>query len=212
MSTLDEIAIACGTDKSSLSHGYCERYCQFFEPIRQNVKKVLEIGIASGASLKMWRDYFPNAVIHGVDHNQAFVDAMTAQKEPRIESIFGDASEVGFWVGFEHYWHTDFDLVIDDASHSVWATYQAFKFGWRLLKPLGYWVIEDVHAGFDAAYRRDNAANGLPVTWSVPTLIADLSLGRLHEFGSNQSGQSDGTGDIESVTYFKSLIVIQKRL
>ena len=63
-------------------HNYTDYYSSLFDHNRESIKKVFECGIGSnkidfpssmgkdyipGASLKVWRDYFPNAVIYGAD-------------------------------------------------------------------------------------------------------------------------------------------------
>src|SRR5881296_605514 len=48
---------------------YLERYEQRFEPIRPGVRALLELGVHQGESLLMWRDYFPDAIIAGLDIN-----------------------------------------------------------------------------------------------------------------------------------------------
>ena len=54
------------TDKYDL--GYVDEfYNKFFEPRRYSVQSLLEVGIAYGGSLLLWRDYFPNATIMGID-------------------------------------------------------------------------------------------------------------------------------------------------
>ena len=78
--TLDELAIKYNTDKSSLDHQYTKHYQKYFDQFINNPKKILELGIyttkidkdgptvnESGASLKMWSDYFTNAKIYGLD-------------------------------------------------------------------------------------------------------------------------------------------------
>ncbi len=46
---------------------YLRRYWLFFKDVRLDVKKVVEIGVASGASLRMWAEFFPDAKIYGID-------------------------------------------------------------------------------------------------------------------------------------------------
>lgn len=52
---LDELAISFGTDKSSRTHHFTKHYEVYFEPLRNFPLKILEIGVQSGASLRMWR-------------------------------------------------------------------------------------------------------------------------------------------------------------
>ena len=47
--------------------GYLEHYENRFAAIRHDVKKVLEIGVETGCSHRMWLEYFPNATIYGFD-------------------------------------------------------------------------------------------------------------------------------------------------
>ncbi len=62
---LKSIAETYNTDK--LEHGYIKIYEKYFESIRNENLKVLEIGIADGKSLLMWSDYFKNSTIIGID-------------------------------------------------------------------------------------------------------------------------------------------------
>src|SRR4051812_6007167 len=66
---LDERGILAGTDKSSLANDYLRHYERIFAPWRERTFTLLEIGIAQGASLRLWRDYFPHADIVAIDIN-----------------------------------------------------------------------------------------------------------------------------------------------
>jgi len=76
---LDPLARLHGTDKSSYVHGYTRLYETHFASRRPTVRRLLEIGVGGitsrrgyettegGQSLRMWRDYLPNAEIIGID-------------------------------------------------------------------------------------------------------------------------------------------------
>ena len=68
MKNLDELAIAFNTDKSTRTHGFTNHYQVYFELLRDLPLKLLEIGVQSGASLRMWKQYFPKAEIYGLDY------------------------------------------------------------------------------------------------------------------------------------------------
>ena len=53
-------------DTDKVHHGFLSIYADLFGA-REAVRHVLEIGVFRGASLQMWRDYFSNAIVHGVD-------------------------------------------------------------------------------------------------------------------------------------------------
>ena len=55
------------TDKNSY-HSYIEDvYDQFFAPSRNKKIKLLEIGVAYSGSVRLWKDYFVNGEIYGID-------------------------------------------------------------------------------------------------------------------------------------------------
>jgi hypothetical protein len=62
---LSDLARKFQTDK--VTHGYTEVYETLFAPIRSRVRKVLEIGVYFGSSIRMWQEFFPNAKIIGLD-------------------------------------------------------------------------------------------------------------------------------------------------
>ena len=66
MNKLDKLAEKYKTDKYG-KHHYTKVYYDLFKDRQRSVKKVIEMGIAEGASLRMWRDFFPNAQIYGAD-------------------------------------------------------------------------------------------------------------------------------------------------
>src|SRR5262245_32149667 len=70
---LPALATLTGTDKWG-AHWYAQHYQTHFAPLRRRRLKILEIGVGSladgrygGESLRMWKSYFPNSQIYGVD-------------------------------------------------------------------------------------------------------------------------------------------------
>jgi len=99
-------------------HHYTPFYYDLFKDKRETVKKVLEIGAGEGASLFMWRDYFPNAQVYGTD-----IDKNRVFKEDRIEVIESDQSKlkdveniIGLILSRDPFQH-EIELIIDDGSH-----------------------------------------------------------------------------------------------
>lgn len=118
------------TDKKD--HGYMP----FYEKnLPKNPKKLLEIGVKSGESIRLWQKYFPQTEIHGLD---------LFQLDP-IPDIKG----VKFWTGnqtdqyiLEQLRRENFDVIIDDASHGCrhhWITF------WSLINSCQQYYIEDLH-------------------------------------------------------------------
>ena len=94
-----------------------------------------------GASLRAWRDFFRDGMIHGMDVQP---DCMIT--EERIESYLcnsTDANDVMAWRQARP--DLSFDIVIDDGWRWDEAQLATLKHLWPLVKPGGYYVIEDVY-------------------------------------------------------------------
>jgi methyltransferase family protein len=137
--SLDEIALACGTDKASDGHGYTRCYEQELGHRRDAPLRLLEIGVLDGASLRAWRRYFPRATVHGID-----LDPRCAVHEGVFIGSQGDPAflrEVAARAG-------PFDVVIDDGSHLGHDVLASMLALWPHVRPGGCYVIEDLHAAY----------------------------------------------------------------
>lgn len=125
------------TDKF-FAHQYIEVYEAFFEPIRDRVANVLEIGINTGNSHRMWSKYFPQATIYGIDVVN-YCNGMMG--EDRIHAFFTDAYTL---ETIESLRGLTFDVMIDDGPHTL----ESMKFFLseypKLLSVNGIMVIEDI--------------------------------------------------------------------
>ena len=138
---LSRIGAQFGTDK--VSHGFCTFYDRHLRTQRKRIAKVLEIGIFGGSSLYMWRDYFPNAVIHGIDVRPAKLDSVE-----RITTYLGDQGDRAALQGVIESAGTDFDLIIDDGGHTMDQQQTSLGFLFPHVRPGGYYVVEDLHTSF----------------------------------------------------------------
>jgi hypothetical protein len=152
--TLNDLALKYGTDKSSADHNYCPLYEQHL-PIRGAVFSLLELGVWHGASLRMWREYFPNATIVGVDNRDRHIkiDGVSIH-------IMGqdDHEDIEFCLAP----YDGFDVIIDDASHISSKTIGSFQNLWNHLKPNGIYVIEDLQTSYDVEHYGENEAHANP--------------------------------------------------
>lgn len=153
---LEALAAIYFTDK--LTHGYLTHYVRYFENYRSTVHNVLEIGIKEGASLKMWSDYFPSAMIYGVDRREECCKYLG----PRIVTVHGSQSSMRF---VEKLQDVQFDLIVDDGSHVQFHQQLAMTKLFPLLKEGGVYVIEDLHAGRFEKYNTDKPVKDLTVDW-----------------------------------------------
>lgn len=179
--TLDALAIAFNTDKSTNIHGFTKKYEQYFEPLRQTPLKLLEIGVQSGASLRMWKHYFPNAQIVGLDYYP--VDVM---EEDRIKIVQGESSNKKALE--EVLLHGPYDIIIDDASHQNEPTLKCFEYLFPRMKPGGIYVIEDTTCFYwgDTHNVGDNT-----VMAKMKQLVDDVNSGGKSGIGDIRKDKSD---------------------
>lgn len=142
--TLDELAIKYGSDKSSAGG---HNYMPFYEThLPKNPKKLLEIGVKAGASIRMWKEWFPETIIHGLDLFQEF-------PIPDIQDVVWHKGNQCDWQLLEQLRKENFDIIVDDGSHDSRHQLMTF-FG---LFNGGQYYIEDLHCCFHSLYR-----DGLP--------------------------------------------------
>ncbi len=113
-------------------------YLRHFEGLKP--KRVLEIGVQGGGSLKIWRDMFPEAEIVGVD---ILYECKNHEGE-RIKIEIGDQCDVKFLETLGM-----FDIIIDDGGHKM--THQQVSMNTLLANQLnegGVYVIEDLHTSY----------------------------------------------------------------
>lgn len=145
---LTALADEWGTDKGTRGHRYTGVYELFFYPIKLEARKVLEIGVLKGASLRMWKDYFPRAVIYGID-----IEDTSSLNSDTIKTFIADQADRKQLQAFIDAAGGDFDLVVDDGGHSMEQQQVSFGYLFKHVKPGGYYVIEDVHTSIYAIYQ-----------------------------------------------------------
>jgi hypothetical protein len=155
MTLLCELGKKYKTDKTPLLgyHYYTLFYYELLKDKRYTVKKVFEMGIGNvpemaflgwhykpGASLRMWRDFFPNAMIYGAD-----ILPEVLFKEDRIETFLCDERDSKSVASVLGKIGSDIDLFIDDGSHDMITQINLCKYAMPLLKRDVIYIIEDVH-------------------------------------------------------------------
>lgn len=166
-SLLSKLAIQFGSDKGGYGelsphfqwphHTYTDIYTKLFLLGRHCIRNVFECGLGTnnpniesnmsingspGASLRMWREFFPNAQIYGAD-----IDREILFEEPRIKTYYVDqrsaSSILKMW---QEIGKDNFDVLIDDGLHTFEAGTTLFENSYRMLRKEGVYIIEDVSA------------------------------------------------------------------
>lgn len=147
MKKLQEIGEQTNTDKSRHSYkgmSYLNIYEKHFEEIRNEVKCFVEIGVLNGASLKMWEEYFPNAIIYGID-----IEPNTKQYESgRIKILVGDQNDDNFLESVSQQ-IGEIDILLDDGSHITRHQIKSFNYLYKNVSKNGFYVIEDLRNSYE---------------------------------------------------------------
>lgn len=128
-----------GTDKES-NHHYGDAYDSLFgdshQRSREQVKMVMEVGVADGSCLQAWKEVFPNATIVGMD-----IHPSDRANGERIEFYIGDQRNQKDC----EYAARDrlFDMIVEDATHKTGDTLLTLFWLWPFVKSGGVYVIEE---------------------------------------------------------------------
>ena len=124
---------------SKRDHNYLAYYWMYFRDIRLDVRNVLEIGVDTGSSIRMWEEFFTNATIYGLD-----IDPNCKRFEgDRRRILIGDQGNPKFLEQVKHEPTHAFDIVIDDGSHHVDHQLKTFEILFPAMSDHGIYVIED---------------------------------------------------------------------
>jgi Methyltransferase domain len=119
---------------------YFDIYHRHLAKFRGRDVCVVEIGVFSGGSLTMWREYFgPNALFYGVD-----LEPACSVYEDEVTRIFiGNQGDRQFWRKFKTK-VPRMDVVIDDGSHVSSDQITTFEELFPALSPGGVYICEDI--------------------------------------------------------------------
>ena len=145
---LQKLARIYGTDKG-MGHQFMRHYQHHLRSFKWKRMRMLEIGVGGyedplqgGASLRMWRRYFPLGRIWAIDiHDKQF------HAERRIQIWQGSQREAPFLEQLvQEMGHVD--VVIDDGSHFVEDVITSFEVLFPLLRDGGIYVVEDTQTSY----------------------------------------------------------------
>jgi Methyltransferase domain len=163
---------------------YFDVYHRHFQKFIGTDVHVMEIGVYSGGSLGMWRDYFgPRCHVTGID----IEPACAAYKTDGIDIVIGDQSDRRFLAEVRAT-IPRVDILIDDGSH--YPEHQIVTLEEMLphVAPGGIYVCEDTHGSpnYFASY--------------ISGLSSRLNGGRAKDFGTA----------VDSVHSYPLMTVIEK--
>lgn len=184
---LSQLGLKYGSDKAS-GHWYTPHYDQRFSSLREEPIRLLEIGVggydhpdAGGESLRMWREYFPNAeVIVGLDIFPKVPDlapgCVIVQGEQDDNSVL---RKIGNDYG-------PFDIIVDDGSHVPNHILASWVVLWaECLKSEGWYCIEDLQTSYWPPFGGSSVRTGDTVIGFLQGLIDRINYAELDIPGYN---------------------------
>jgi SAM-dependent methyltransferase len=161
---------------------YFDIYGRHFHKFVGKPVDVVEIGVFSGGSFMMWREYFGSqAQLYGVD----IQPACRVYEGDGVRIFIGDQADPGFWQMFLREVPA-FDVVIDDGGHEAREQVETLEALLPHLRPGGVFLCEDIHrpdhafhayvAGLsrhlhsDSARRASYVIDGLPLQRSIDSI------------------------------------------
>lgn len=191
---------------------YLEVYDRHFAPYRGRAVTVVEIGVARGGSLELWRAYFGDkARIIGVDVKPKAIKAAP----PDAEVYLGDQGDERFLRGLAGK-IGPIDIVLDDGSHIGAHQIKSFEVLFPALAEGGLYVCEDLHTAYwdDHGGRTPGPDNGpAPGRETFIDRIRHL-MDRMHAWHSRDPARfavDDWTRSIGAIHVYDSMAIIDKR-
>ncbi len=206
---LSRLAEIYGSDKFG-HHFYTPHYMSYFASIRKKKLVLLEIGIGGyddkekgGESLLMWKKYFPNSMIYGIDiYDKSNLDSK------RIKTFIGSQIDKDFLnkvietIGYP-------DIIIDDGSHHPNHQIESFKILFPFLMTGGYYIVEDTSTSYSTEWGGSediyNKQTFLNFAKNITDHVNFQEFKHLFQRDCNYSIQ-----EIDMISFYKDLIIIKK--
>jgi hypothetical protein len=186
---------------------YLPIYDRHFSRFRGTDVHFLEVGVHSGGSLRMWREYFgERAVIMGMDrlnHTRRYEGDPRYGRPDRI--FVGDQSSARFWQTLKQRIRR-VDILLDDGGHKRHLQRATANAMIPHLAPGGVYVCEDL-MGSDHKEQ---------LHWYFDTLVPSLNAYTPQRLPRGRAGDTSDNvtatqRSILSLTYYPFQVVIEKR-
>jgi hypothetical protein len=182
---------------------YFDIYDRHFNKYRNKEIVLLEIGVFQGGSLQMWKNYFGGkAKIFGID-----VDPRCKQLEEEDIKIFiGSQSDRSFLRQVKEQ-IPPVDILIDDGGHTMTQQIVTYEELFDYVKDDGIYLCEDLHTSYLLTYGGGYKRHGTFIEYSK-NFIDYLNA---HHSKQRSLQVNNFTRSVDSVHYYDSLLVIEKR-
>lgn len=174
----------------------------------------LEIGIAKGGSLDVAKNIFGDkSKIIGCD----ILDECKLLEQDSVAKVFIGSQSDDKLIDEIIDYGKEFDIILDDGSHNHYDMIYSFNKLFPYLKEGGVYMIEDTHTQHSPDHRKYyNGLDCYDYFTSLSRKLNDFWMGRYksakkeYRIFNKESGKTDFTNQIHSITFYESIIAIKK--
>ena len=180
---------------------YFPIYERHFAPWRNRTMTFLEIGVAKGGSLQMWRRYFgPLATVVGIDIDPK----CRAHEENGVHVRIGDQSDPKFLASVVQEFGIP-DVVLDDGSHEAPHLLATFEALYPQIPKNGVYMVEDLHCAYWPKF--GGSLEGPDTFINIAKSLVD-KLNANHTLGAVEPDAF--TQETFSIGFYDSIVVFEK--
>lgn len=179
---------------------YFKIYDRYFSCFKHKPVNILEIGLAEGGSIQMWKSYFgKQAKINGIDiltHCKNF-------EEENVEVFCGSQDDPNFLSNMIQK-TGPFDIIIDDGSHYSAHQIASFEFLFTHLNKHGIYLVEDVHSSYLKNFEGD---------YKKPDTFIEYCkniVDKMHASYNDSISEDYLYHNVEYIHFYDSIVVIGK--
>lgn len=184
---------------------YFEVYERYFSKYRGQKLNILEIGIAHGGSIQLWKKYFGDQVhVYALDINPE----CKSLEEENTTIFIGSQSDPVFLESIKTQL-PELDIILDDGGHTMLQQIVSFEHLYSKVKQGGVYMVEDTCTSywyeFHGGFRKPSSF----VEYSK-NLIDTLYEGHIEN--EPRLVVNEITRNINSIAFYDSIIVFDKKL
>lgn len=190
------------TRKATKWEPYFDVYDAYFNKFIDQSPTVVEVGVWNGGSLQMWSEYFGSgAQIYGIDRDPGILN----NPVPHTHAVVGDQGDVIFWKQFLAQ-VPSIDVFVDDGGHHQHQQILTLECVWPHMSEHGVYICEDTHTSYQPFF------GGTPGARTFMAYAKDLVevMHRNHHGGTLSPRNSHMFGDLKTVHFYDSMVVLQK--
>lgn len=184
---------------------YIEVYDQYFSKYRDQEIIFLEIGIAHGGSLQMWREYFgEKARIIGVD-----VNPECKKFEEGNTTVYIGSQEDPDFLNYLKQQIPKVDILLDDGGHTMKQQITTFDILFDQVKENGIYACEDLHTSYWKNYGGGLKKKNTFIEFSK-NFIDNINAWHTNEIDKPKV-HNLVTDSVFAIHYYDSMIILEKK-